>query len=616
MNFLYDIIFTSFITGLLLILVSRLKLKYLAEIVGVAVSVLIFVYTIKIFLQKEIVSYSFNFDSLARFISLWAAFFGIVIVFYSLTSIRYYLKDEIAVNKYHGYIILTLGSSICTVLADNFIIFLTFWGITGLFLYLIINLTFDGAEAAKKTLIIIGATDCLMILGFAIMWYVLGHNRISQLKFDLDLTFTNKKVLVFAFICLVLASLAKAGAFPLHTWIPDMAEVTPIPAVAFLPASLDKLLGIYFLSRICTTMFKLDNKLTIFLMLIGAITIISAVFMAMIQHNYRKLLSYHAVSQVGYMVLGIATGTLGGIAGGLFHMLNNAIYKSCLFLCGGSVEQKSGTSDLDRLGGYSKVMPLTFFSFLTAALAISGVPPLNGFVSKWMVYQGVIQKLLEVTDYRLQIVIVLCLISAVFGSALTLASFIKLTHAMFLGQKSSSLEINTEKLSKETYWTQWAPTLILAVLCITFGIFAFELPLKYFIYPSLGENFTSISTFIGLWQPSVATLLIIVGIIVGFIIYLLSNVKLRTVSVYLLGELGPNESKISGTEFYNTIKEMSGFKLAYFFAEKKFFDIYYWFKNLFIGIGSILSFLHTGNLHFYLSWVVIGLVLLLLLVTL
>ena len=123
---------------------------------------------------------------------------------------------------------------------------------------------------------------------------------------------------------------------------------------------------------------------------IGAATILIAVMVAMVQHNLKKLLSYHAISQVGYMVLGIATGTPVGIAGGLFHMLNHAIYKCCLFLCGGAAEQAAGTPELDRMGGLGKKMPITFITCLVAALSISGIPLFNGFVSKWMVYQGVI----------------------------------------------------------------------------------------------------------------------------------------------------------------------------------------------------------------------------------
>src|SRR4030043_1255511 len=114
----------------------------------------------------------------------------------------------------------------------------------------------------------------------------------------------------------------------------------------------------------------MSGVMNLFLMIIGAVTIVAAVMMALIQHDLRKLLAFHAVSQVGYMVLGIGTGNPIGIAGGLFHMLNNTLYKSCLFLTSGNVEYRTHTSDLDKLGGLSKEMPLTYICALIASLSI------------------------------------------------------------------------------------------------------------------------------------------------------------------------------------------------------------------------------------------------------
>ena len=122
----------------------------------------------------------------------------------------------------------------------------------------------------------------------------------------------------------------------------------------------------------------------------GVITIIAAVMMALVQHNYKRLLGFHAVSQVGYMILGFGMGSLIGIAAGLFHMINNAIYKGGLFLTAGAVEQQTGKEELEDLGGLSRAMPLTFIAALVFALSISGIPPFNGFASKWMIYQGII----------------------------------------------------------------------------------------------------------------------------------------------------------------------------------------------------------------------------------
>jgi formate hydrogenlyase subunit 3/multisubunit Na+/H+ antiporter MnhD subunit len=413
-------------------------------------------------------------------------------------------------------------------------------------------------------------------------------------------------VAVAAFLCLAIASFAKAGAMPFHTWIPDMAEVSPIPVTAFLPASLDKLLGIYLLTRICMDLFRLGPNLNLLLLIVGSVTIVAAVFMAMIQHDMKKLLSYHAVSQVGYMVLGIGTGTVVGIAGGVFHMLNNTIYKSCLFLCGGAVEHKVGHTDLDKLGGLAKFMPVTFFACLVASLSISGVPPFNGFVSKWMIYQGIIQAGGS-QGSGVRGVWWIFLVAAMFGSVLTLASFMKLIHATFLG-RSASRQPSTVN---ETHWTMWLPMGVLALLCIIFGIFAYQLPLKHFILPAVSGIKHSGSLFSGLWQPGMATVLMLGGIVIGFLIYLLGSIKVREDTTYIGGESLPDEDRVTGTNFYQTVKDIGGLKQLYRLAEKKLFDIYDWGTVVVRGLGRFFSIFHTGSLHVYLSWSLIGIVVLL-----
>jgi formate hydrogenlyase subunit 3/multisubunit Na+/H+ antiporter MnhD subunit len=127
--------------------------------------------------------------------------------------------------------------------------------------------------------------------------------------------------------------------------------------MVYLPSALDKLLGIYLLA--CTSLywFSMTPDIGMVPMIMGALTIVTAVMIALVQDNYKRLLAFSTVSQVGYMLLGIGTGTLVGVIGGLFHMLNNTIYKSCLFLCAGSVERQTGRTKSSDLGGLAKAMP-------------------------------------------------------------------------------------------------------------------------------------------------------------------------------------------------------------------------------------------------------------------
>lgn len=548
----------------------------------------------------------FKFDNLSIFVGIFVGIFFLLITIYSFG----FMWQKKRLIYYYSYLILTFISSLGAVFSNNFILFMVFWGFLGLLLYLLIGFgqTKNVSYTAKKAFIIIGGTDALMLLGLAIVWRLTGSLQMDEISITL-----NTKIAVLAYVCLAAGAFAKAGAMPFHTWVPDTAQDAPTPVTAFLPASLDKLLGIYFLARISLDMFIMSTTMNTILMIVGSVTIVAAVMMALIQHDLKRLLGYHAVSQVGYMVLGIGTGNPIGIAGGLFHMLNHAIYKSCLFLSGGAVEKEAGTNDLEKLGGFGKIMPITFITFLIASLSISGIPPFNGFASKWMVYQGIIK-----TAGNGSHLWIIWLIAAMFGSALTLASFMKLIHAVFLGQPSNEQRLSNKVLKKkgeiinkrrETSPTMWIPQVFLAVLCVIFGVFAYRIPLKMFIFPSLGEKIE----FFGIWNASLATILIIIGVAVGIMIYLLGTItKTRETEAFVGGEIlekQPN-MRLSGTEFYNTIKDITPLGTVYGLAEKKVFDIYHLGSIITLGFNKILSYIHNGILLTYLAWCFLGMIIL------
>jgi NADH:ubiquinone oxidoreductase subunit 5 (subunit L)/multisubunit Na+/H+ antiporter MnhA subunit len=326
-------------------------------------------------------------------------------------------------------------------------------------------------------------------------------------------------------------------------------------------------------------------------------------------------LSYHAVSQVGYMVLGIGTGTALGVAGGLFHMLNHAIYKSTLFLSAGSVEKQAGTTDLDRLGGLAKVMPLTFVSCLVAALAISGIPPLNGFYSKWMIYQALVD-----SGRSGNYLWIIFLATAMFGSALTLASFVKVLHSVFLCKRSAELR---HRDIREVGFSMWLPGIGLAFLCVLFGVFAYQLPLGVMIFPAMGE----VVQLSGAWYAGPATILLLAAYVAGLFVYLFSTVrKARSCDTYIGGEImdevfhhkgaGGKEEKVenvevTGIDFYRTVEDISPLREIFGAAQKKLFDIYDMGGKATFFFVEILRGAHAGLLPMYLTWMIAGLLVLL-----
>lgn len=529
----------------------------------------------------------FIFDNLSKFIGGFVVFFTFLIFVYSLG----FIKKKKA--SYYFWFFLTFLASLGVVFSSNFVLILIFWGFLGLTLFMLINLSDDrnALQVAKKTFMIVGGCDGFLLLGFLILGFICGEASFNLSKVSLE-----NPLAFIAFICIASGAFAKAGLMPFHTWIPDASQSAPLPVVAYLPASVDKLLGIYLLVRIIKDVFILNTAARVILLILGALTIVAAVMMALIQHNVKRLLGFHAVSQVGYMVLGLATGNVVGIAGGLFHMLNHAIYKACLFLSAGNVEKKTGSSELDDLGGLASFMPVTFATMSISALAISGIPPFNGFVSKWMVYQGLVGLASNTQSMIIKIVSALALVFALIGSGLTLASFLKLSSGIFLGKSKTKV--------KEVGPLLYFSPVVLSLLCIIFGVFAYQTALRLFIEPSLQSKIY----VLGLYRPTLTTLLIMLGIGFGFLLFFsfTFNKKIKLDTTYIGGEELKDEVKPE--DFYKGIKELKGLVLVYKKAEEKYFDVYEVIKKIVLRLTRIFRHFHNGVLPTYLVWCLIAMV--------
>lgn len=599
-----EILAVTLIAGFICFVMPR-KAGVISGFIALFSSAYTFYFSIRYFITKNIyytgifskLSEFFSVNNLNLLIILFIGLFGFVISFYSLAYAQKKIKN---ISHYYAYLLWTLFVSCAAVLTNNMLLFLFMWGCGAFFLYLLVTIYGDdeSSAAGKKTLITVGGSDAIMLLGVAILWRLTGTLNMDNVQVAVM-----SKPAIAAFLCLVVGAMAKAGTMPFHIWMTDSSKAAPLSVMAFLPASLDKLLGIYLLVKCTLVMFVIpqDSFFSLLLMIIGAFTIICAVLLALVQHNIRQLLAYHAVSQVGYMILGIGIASPLGLAGALFHMVNNAIYKSCLFLTAGNVEYRTNKSDLDSLGGLAASMPITFFACLVASLSISGIPPFNGFFSKWMIYQALVQTISSPGEHFTAF---LCLIVAMFASALTLASFMKLLHAVFLGQPSPD---NKHDKIKEVPFRMWFPVLFLSFLCVLFGIFASSVPLKFFIYPIIPGVSTQ-----GYYAPAITAILIIIGVLLGLLIYYFSFRKkaLRVDSVFIGGEQLPSENRVSGTEFYNTIKDVDIIKSLYDKLQGGAFDIYGQAKNIVLAVSKFFQYLHNGVLPTYMTWMLLGMIVL------
>lgn len=490
-------------------------------------------------------------DPLSRLILVFANLLGFLVCLYS----QEYMQGK---KKYFSFFLWLVAFANLEIMAVDFTTFISSWAFSIIILYALLKVGSD--YSARKAAVILGFSFICFTCGSYLYSKLAGSGNILEgVKIVLD----DPRAWA-AFILMIIGGLAKTGSGPMHTWIPTAATCAPIPVTAILPAALDKLLGIYIISRICLDFFKMNNMMSALLLFIGAITIMFAVMMALVQHDGRSLLAYHAISQTGYMILGIGTGNPVGIIGAIFHMFNHVLYKNGLFLVCGAVKKAKKTFMLDKLGNLARFMPLTFVAALIFSFSISGIPPFNGFFSKWMLYNGVIMGLAGTTSQFLRVAFLFALLAAMFGSALTLASFVKFIHAIFLGQDNSRETVKV----KDPSWKMLAPILTLAALCVLLGVFS-----RFFVRQYLGVLFTVPSDFV--FNFDINFILISGLLTAGAVIAALwRKTGARVDSAFVGAEAEAQYYSYPSTEFYKTIEGLPVVNRIYRILKYEGLDLY------------------------------------------
>jgi formate hydrogenlyase subunit 3/multisubunit Na+/H+ antiporter MnhD subunit len=281
-----------------------------------------------------------------------------------------------------------------------------------------------------------------------------------------------------AFVLAVIGFGTKAGFMPLHVWLPEAHPAAPSHVSAVMSGVMIKT-GIYGLIRTLTFLGTPPTWWGWTLVCIGAASGVLGVLFALAQHDLKRLLAYHSVENIGIIALGLGVGTLGlsygspimaflGFAGGLLHVVNHAVFKSLLFLSAGSVLHATGTRDIEHLGGLLKRMPTTGLVFLVGSVAICGLPPLNGFVSEFLIYLGALGGLKTASapaaGSLAGSVIVVGSLALIGG--LAVACFTKAFGVVFLGEPRSG---HAEK-AHEAGLAMRIPMLMLAAICVVIGL--------------------------------------------------------------------------------------------------------------------------------------------------
>ncbi len=390
-------------------------------------------------------------------------------------SVRY-MEQYTAKSKYLSLFLLMVAGMNGVVLSGDIFNLFVFLEIASIASYALVGFgcEHEELEASFKYMVLGSVASMFILFAVALVYGNTGTLNMAYISRAISESGLNAG-LAFALALFVAGFSLKAALVPFHAWLPDAHPSAPAPISAMLSGVLIKALGVYCLARIIFNVFGLSLPVAWVLTGLGVLSMVTGVFLAVGQWDFKRLLAYHSISQMGYVVLGIGIGALIlvknqsvewaslAILGGLFHLVNHAVFKSLLFLTSGSVEMSTGTRQLKKMGGLAERLPFTRATCAVASASIAGVPPFNGFWSKLILVIAAAQARL----FGLAAVTVVV-------SLVTLISFLKVQRYIFLGELPEQMQ-----QVKEHKGSMFIAMLFLACLCVLMGLL---------LLPGLREN--------------------------------------------------------------------------------------------------------------------------------
>ncbi|MFH1477615.1 MAG: proton-conducting transporter membrane subunit [Verrucomicrobiota bacterium] len=352
-------------------------------------------------------------------------------------------------------VILALTGMNGVVLANDLFSLYVFLEITAVASYILIAVEKgrDAFEGAFKYLIMSAVATALILAAIALLMLTAGSLSFAHIKPAMDAS-PHGRVVLAAIALLAAGLFIKGGLIPFHGWLPDTYSAAPAPVSILLAGIVTKTTGVYTLIRVVISVIGFNASLQTLFLLIGVVSMLVGVLAALGQSDFKRMLAYSSISQVGYIVLGLGAGTNLGIAGAILHLFNHAIFKSLLFINAAAVEQQTGTRNMNRLGGLAEKMPVTGFTAIIGFLSTAGIPPLAGFWSKLIIIVALWQ-----TGH------IVYAVAAILASLLTLAYLLSMQRRVFFGK----LAAGYENLREANAWIL-IPACVLALITIGVGI--------------------------------------------------------------------------------------------------------------------------------------------------
>jgi hydrogenase-4 component B len=414
----------------------------------------------------------FGLDALSGVFVLTILIVGTACAFYGVAYLAHE-RGHRAVAAAHLLIALLITALVLAVVARAAAPFLIAWEVMALLAYFLVIFEHERPAARRAGLIYLVATHVGTLLLFVLFAaWAGGTGDFTFASLAVHAPFSGARGGIILALALVAFGL-KAGIVPFHVWLPEAHAAAP-PHVSALMSGVVIKMGIYGLLRVLLLFGPPPPWFGWVVLALGACSGVLGVVWALAQHDLKRLLAFHSVENIGIILIGIGIGALGlayghplvatlGFAGAALHTLNHALFKSLLFLGAGSVIGAAGTREIDRLGGIARRMPTTAAAFLIGSAAIVGLPPLNGFVSEWVIYQA----LLRVGTARgaMQTAVLAAVPLALMGG-LALACFAKVVGVLFLGEPRDA----GAAAAREPARGMIGPPVGLAALCIAVGL--------------------------------------------------------------------------------------------------------------------------------------------------
>ena len=443
-------------------------------------------------LQGEVLTYwgmYFYVDGLSSLMELLGSSMGFIVVLYSLSYVAHHprLGDmaERRLRVYYGLILLFLSMMNLTCATNSIIMLFVSLEATTLATAFLVTFYWsrESLEAGYKYLLLVTVGVTFALLGLVLLYSAsipyLPRSRILLLT---ELGRIGTKIpgnIVLLASALIIAGFGtKAGLVPFHAWLPDAHAEAPIPVSALLSGIVIKV-GAYALARTITIFSPAFPALVLFVAVICSVSMLVGMMMALVQDDIKRMLAYSSISQIAYVVEGVGLGTYLGVYGGLFHLMNHTIVKALLFLTAGALMFAAGSRKISELAAQRRRMPITAFFFFVGALAISGVPPFNGFLSKFTIFLALAEQGL-----------LWAAVIAVITGFLSIACFGRAAYQLFWTTPSDAKEGNPGEIIREVPSTMWAGMLILAGLSIAIGFY------PQLVHPTLDRATNTILTLL------------------------------------------------------------------------------------------------------------------------